>query len=38
MIAGLSFPGYWYVYAVGPILGAVVAALAYRYFIERPSE
>jgi MIP family channel proteins len=38
MIAGLSFPGYWYIYTIGPIVGAVVAALAYRYFIESPNE
>jgi MIP family channel proteins len=38
MIANLSFPGYWYIYTVGPVVGAVLAALAYRYFIERPSD
>jgi len=38
MIATLSFPGYWYIYTIGPIVGAVLAALAYRYFIESPSE
>jgi len=38
MLAGLSFPGYWYIYTIGPVIGAVLAALAYRYFIEHPYE
>ena len=38
MIAGGFYPGYWYIYIVGPVIGAVVAALAYRYFIESPGE
>jgi aquaporin Z len=37
MIAGGFYPNYWYVYAVGPAIGAVVAGLVYRYFIESPS-
>jgi len=38
MMAGLSFPGYWYIYTIGPVVGAVLAAFAYRYFIESPIE
>ena len=38
MIAGGFYPGYWYVYIVGPVIGAVLAALAYHYFIEGPKE
>ncbi|MDV3277648.1 MAG: aquaporin [Nitrososphaerales archaeon] len=34
MIAGLFLPGYWYIYWVGPIAGAILAALAYRYAVE----
>lgn len=37
MIAAGFYPGYWYVYAVGPIVGAVVAGLVYRYFVESPA-
>ncbi len=36
MIAGGIFPGYWYIYVVGPVIGAVLAALAYRYLLESP--
>jgi MIP family channel proteins len=36
MIAGQFYPGYWYIYAVGPIIGAMVAGLVYRYFLESP--
>ncbi len=38
MIAGGFFPGYWYIYAIGPIIGGVVAGLVYRYFIESPNQ
>jgi aquaporin TIP len=38
MIAGQFYPGYWYIYAVGPVLGALVAGLVYRYVIESPSK
>ena len=38
MMAGLSFPGYWYIYTIGPVVGAVLAAFAYRYFIESTIE
>jgi MIP family channel proteins len=34
MIAGQFYPGYWYIYAVGPIIGAIVAGLIYRFFLE----
>jgi MIP family channel proteins len=37
MIAAGFYPGYWYVYAVGPIVGAVVAGLVYRFFVESPA-
>lgn len=36
MIAGGFFPDYWYIYLVGPIIGAIVAGLIYRYVIESP--
>ncbi|QQG49391.1 MAG: aquaporin [archaeon] len=35
MIAGSFLPYYWFVYLVGPVLGSVAAALAYRFGIER---
>ena len=35
MIAAGFYPGYWYIYLVGPIIGAAVAGLAYRYLIEQ---
>jgi MIP family channel proteins len=38
MIAGQFFPGYWYVYLIGPVIGAIVAAIVYRYAIETPNE
>jgi glycerol uptake facilitator-like aquaporin len=38
MIAGGFYPGYWYIYAVGPILGEVFAGLVYRYAIEGPNK
>jgi len=37
MIAGGFYPGYWYIYLVGPILGAALAGLVYRYLIESPN-
>jgi len=38
MIAGGFYPGYWYIYIAGPVVGAVAAALAYHLFVESPSE
>jgi MIP family channel proteins len=38
MIAGGFYPSYWYIYAVGPILGAIFAGLVYRYAIEGPNK
>ncbi|MDE1857614.1 MAG: aquaporin family protein [Thaumarchaeota archaeon] len=37
MLTAGFYPGYWYVYIIGPVVGAVVAALAYRYLIEQTS-
>ncbi len=34
MIAGLSIPSYWYIYWLGPLAGAILAALVYRYAVE----
>jgi MIP family channel proteins len=31
MVAGGFFPGYWYIYLVGPVIGAVIAGTVYRY-------
>jgi MIP family channel proteins len=38
MIAGGFYPSYLYIYIVGPVIGSVVSALAYHYFIESPKE
>lgn len=38
MIAGGFDSSYWYVYAVGPILGGLVAGFIYRYFMESPNQ
>lgn len=32
------FPGYWYIYIVGPIIGAIAAGLVYRYLLEARSD
>jgi len=37
MIAGGFYPGYWYIYLVGPFIGAVIAGLAYTLLIEDKS-
>jgi MIP family channel proteins len=34
MIAGGFYPGYWYVYLIGPVLGALIAGLAYKFGVE----
>ncbi|HEV2225756.1 MAG TPA: aquaporin, partial [Nitrososphaerales archaeon] len=34
MIAGGFYPGYWFIYAVGPIVGALLAGLTYRFAFE----
>jgi MIP family channel proteins len=32
MLAGMFFPGYWYIYWVGPVAGALIVGILYRYF------
>lgn len=34
MVISGFVPSYWYIYWIGPILGAAIAALVYRYLIE----
>jgi len=34
LVTGLSFPGYWYIYWVGPLVGALAAGLVYRFVFE----
>ena len=36
MLAGGFYPGYWYVYLIGPLIGAVIASLLYSRLIEGP--
>jgi MIP family channel proteins len=36
MIASLSFPSYWYIYWIGPIVGAAIAGLVYSRIVENP--
>ena len=38
MIAGQFYPGYWYIYLIGPVVGALFAGLVYRYAIESPTQ
>ena len=37
MIASLSFPSYWYIYWIGPLIGAALAGLIYNRVLEKPS-
>jgi len=37
MIASLSFPSYWYIYWIGPVIGAALAGLIYSRVLEKPS-
>src|SRR6266571_3483640 len=37
MIASLSFPTYWYIYWIGPLIGAALAGLIYNRVLEKPS-
>jgi len=34
MVAGGFYPGYWFIYAVGPLAGALLAGFAYRFAFE----
>ena len=34
MLAGGFYPGYWFIYAVGPLVGAMLAGLSYRFAFE----
>jgi len=36
MLAGGFYPGYWYIYIIGPLIGAVLGALVYTRLIEGP--
>jgi MIP family channel proteins len=38
MIASLSFPSYWYIYWIGPIIGAAIAGLIYSRIIENQNQ
>lgn len=35
MIASLTFPPYWYIYWIGPVLGAALASVVYSRVIEK---
>lgn len=35
MVAAGFFPSYWYIYLIGPVIGAVAAGLVYRFLIEQ---
>ncbi len=37
MIAGGFIPGYWFIYIIGPLIGAVAASLVYTRLIENPA-
>ncbi len=34
MVAGMFIPGYWYIYWVGPIIGALAGGLVYAFVLE----
>ncbi len=34
LVSGLSFPSYWYIYWIGPIIGAVLAGIVYTQLLE----
>ncbi|HEY6282397.1 MAG TPA: aquaporin [Nitrososphaerales archaeon] len=34
MVAAGFYPGYWFIYAVGPMVGALLAGLSYRFMFE----
>jgi MIP family channel proteins len=34
MIASLTFPSYWYIYWIGPVIGSILASLIYSRFVE----
>lgn len=38
MLAGSFIPYYWYIYWIGPFIGATLAGLVYRYVLEGRSE
>jgi MIP family channel proteins len=37
MLAALFLPGYWYIYWVGPVAGAILAGAVYHYLLEARS-
>ncbi len=37
MIASLTFPSYWYIYWIGPILGGALAGVVYNRVLEGPT-
>jgi len=37
MLAGMFLPGYWYIYWIGPVAGALLVGLLYRYSPENRS-
>jgi MIP family channel proteins len=37
MIAAGFYPAYWYIYIIGPLVGAIAAGLVYHYLIEQRS-
>ena len=37
MIASLTFPSYWYIYWIGPVIGAALAGLVYSRILENKS-